>query len=79
MKNNSSNYINKQSWLDHPFKWQGGYGAFSYSEDAISNVYNYIVNQEAHHGKTTFKEEYLQMLEMYSIDYNDAYLFDWLE
>lgn len=79
IKNNSSKFINEQGWLKEKFSWQEGYGAFSYSHSHIENVYNYVLNQEEHHRKQTFKEEYLDFLKKFEVEYNQKYLFDWLE
>jgi REP element-mobilizing transposase RayT len=79
VKNNSSNFINDSKFVKSKFSWQEGYGAFSYSHSHIENVYNYILNQETHHQKKTFKEEYLELLQKFEIEYNDKYLFDWAE
>ena len=79
IKNNSSNFINDQGWIKGEFSWQEGYGAFSYSHSHIENVYQYILNQERHHRKKTFKEEYIDFLKKFEIDYNEKYLFDWIE
>ena len=57
VKNNTSNFINDNKWLAEKFSWQEGYGAFSYSHSHIHHVYQYILNQQAHHQKKTFKEE----------------------
>ena len=56
IKNNSANFINSQKFIKTKFSWQEGYGAFSYSHSHIRNVYNYILNQEKHHEKKTFKQ-----------------------
>ena len=79
IKNNSSNFINKQRWTQKKFNWQPGYAAFSYSQSQIERVYNYIKNQRAHHKKKTFKEEYVSFLERFEINYDNKYLFDWIE
>ncbi len=79
IKNNSSNYINKNKWVRGNFKWQEGYGAFSYAHSQIHQVYNYIFNQEQHHQKKSFKEEYMELLKNYEIEYNEKYLFEWVE
>ncbi len=79
IKNNSSKFINDKGFVKGKFSWQEGYGAFSYSHSQIEQVYNYILNQELHHQKKTFKEEYLEFLTKYEIDYKTEYLFDWLE
>ncbi len=62
MKNNSTNFINKREFVQGRFCWQEGYGAFSYSHSHIENVYNYIKNQQEHHRKKSFREEYLEFL-----------------
>lgn len=61
------------------FQWQEGYGAFSYAHSQIDNVIKYIDNQEIHHQKASFKEEYLQILQKFDVDYDERYLFEWYE
>ena len=61
------------------FNWQEGFGAFSYSHSQIRQVINYINNQEAHHQKKSFKEEYLDFLQKFEIEYDDKYVFEWIE
>jgi REP element-mobilizing transposase RayT len=75
----SSKFINDKKWIMGRFEWQEGYGAFSYSNSHVSNVVNYIMNQEEHHKKTSFKEEYLKLLKDFEIDFSDKYLFEWIE
>ena|ERR1035437_7985065 len=79
IKNNSSNFINEKKWVKGKFAWQEGYGAFSYSHSQIENVYNYILNQEEHHKKTIFREEYINFLKDFKVEYNEKYLFDRIE
>ena len=79
IKNNSSNFINDKKFLESKFSWQEGYGAFSYAHSQIEQVYNYILNQEKHHQKQTFKDEYLEFLEKFQIEYNEKYLFEWID
>jgi len=79
IKNNSSNFINEQRLVRGKFSWQAGYGAFSYSHSHIERVYNYILNQEDHHKKKTFKQEYTDLLKSFEIDYDDQYLFEWYD
>ncbi len=79
IKNNATNFINEQKYVDKRFQWQEGYGAFSYAHSQINDVYQYILNQEAHHAKKTFHEEYLEFLQKFEIEYDERYLFDWLE
>ena len=75
IKGNSSKWINEKQFLKVKFEWQAGYGAFSYSKSMVSVVINYILNQESHHKKETFKEEYLKLLEDFEIDYDERYVF----
>ncbi len=79
IKNNSSNFINKKKLVKGKFSWQEGYGVFSYSHSQIGNVYDYILNQEEHHRKNTFREEYIEFLKKFEIEYNEKYLFDWID
>ncbi|WP_162343556.1 IS200/IS605 family transposase [Cyclobacterium salsum] len=79
VKNNSSNFINDQKFLKGKFSWQEGYGAFSHSHSQLDTVYQYIANQENHHKKKTFKEEYLEFLQKFEIEYEEKYLFEWLD
>jgi len=79
IKNNSSNFINEKKWVSGKFSWQEGFGSFSYSHSQIEQVYNYILNQEIHHKQKTFREEYLEFLKKFEIEYDERYLFDWEE
>ena len=79
IKNNSSNFIKDKGWVKGKFSWQEGYGAFSYSHSDIENVYQYILKQEAHHKEKTFREEYIDLLKKFEVEYNEKYLFDWIE
>lgn len=78
-KNNSSNFINDNHWVKGKFCWQEGYGAFSYSHSQIAYVYNYILNQEQHHARQRFKEEYLDLLKRFEIEHDSRYLFESFE
>ncbi len=75
IKGNSSKWINEKKFLKVKFEWQEGYGAFSYSKSHVNRVINYIFNQENHHKKETFKEEYIRFLEAFDIDYDERYIF----
>ena len=79
IKNNSTNFINDNHFVKGKFSWQEGFGAFSYSHSHIQNVYDYILNQEMHHKKKTFKEEYLEMLQKFEIEFKDEYVFEWID
>ncbi|MFZ4622001.1 MAG: IS200/IS605 family transposase [Bacteroidota bacterium] len=72
----SSKFINEQRWIRGRFRWQEGFGAFSYSQTHIHTVIRYILNQEAHHSKQTFEAEYLDMLTKFEVEYQHRYLFD---
>jgi REP element-mobilizing transposase RayT len=78
IKNNCSKFINEKGWIKGRFSWQEGYGVFSYSHSHIERVYNYILNQEEHHRKKTFKEEYLELLKKFEIEFKEAYVFDFI-
>lgn len=75
-KAKSSKWINENGLLQHRFEWQVGFGAFSYSHSHIDAVYHYIENQERHHKSQTFKEEYLEILRKFEVEFNEDYLFD---
>jgi putative transposase len=79
VKNNSSNFINENKFVKGKFEWQEGYGAFSYSHSQLDNVYQYILNQEEHHRKISFKQEYISFLKKFEIEYEEKYLFDWIQ
>lgn len=75
VKQSSSKWINENKLTNGHFEWQEGYGAFSYSKSQISQVINFIQNQEIHHKKKTFKEEYVDFLEKFEIDYDEKFVF----
>ena len=79
IKAGSSKFINDSKWIKGKFNWQEGFGAFSYSKSNLDNVVKYILNQEERHQKKTFKNEYLDFLEKFEIEYDSKYLFDWVE
>ncbi len=79
LKRSSSLFINNKKWFRGKFSWQEGYGAFSYSKSQIENVYEYILNQEKHHTKTTFREEYIDFLNKFEIDYDKRFLFEFFD
>lgn len=79
IKSNSSSFVNEHKLASSHFQWQQGFGAFSYSHSALDNVIQYIRNQPNHHAKKNFKSEYIGFLNAYNIEYQDPYLFDWIE
>ena len=76
IKSNSSTFINEKKWVRGKFNWQEGYGAFSHSHSQLDAVVKYIQNQKRHHEKKTFKEEYLELLNKFNIEYDLRYVFD---
>jgi putative transposase len=77
IKVNSTNFINENRLVPRKFSWQRGFGAFTYSKSQVSKVVNYIKNQEIHHRKKSFREEYLELLEKFDVRYKNEYLFEW--
>jgi putative transposase len=74
IKKHSSRWIKTKAVHYLNFSWQNGYGGFSVSQSLHSTTKKYIENQVNHHKKVTFKEEYIELLKLYDIDYNDDYL-----
>ena len=79
IKANSTKWINEKKWSKAKFKWQEGYGAFTYSKSQIDAVVNYILNQHVHHKKKSFREEYLDFLKKFDIDFDEKYLFEYYD
>ncbi|MDA3952191.1 MAG: transposase, partial [Bacteroidales bacterium] len=79
IKANSSKWINENKLVAGKFQWQSGYGAFSYSRSQRDSVIKYIIEQENHHKKRTFKNEYLDLLKKYEVKYDEQYLFQFYE
>jgi REP element-mobilizing transposase RayT len=79
IKGSSSKWINDNKFVKGRFEWQQGYGAFSYSKSQTNDVVAYIQNQEEHHRKRTFLEEYKALLEKFEIAYDDRYIFKEVE
>ena len=74
IKGSSSLWINKKQLVRGKFSWQEGYGAFSYGKSQINDVVQYIKNQEIHHKKRTFADEYLEFLKLFEIEYDERYV-----
>ena len=79
VKRDSTNFVNQKLLPRGKFGWQEGFGGFSYSHSQIDSVVKYILNQEEHHRRRTFREEYEAMLREFNIAYDNRYLFDWIE
>ena len=75
VKSESSKWIKENGFCTQPFAWQEGYGAFSYSKSHVDSVIRYIQNQEIHHRKQSFLNEYKQMLHVFDIPWDERYLF----
>lgn len=75
VKRSSSAWVNERRFVLGHFSWQQGFGAFSYSKSQTSDVVNYILSQDKHHEKTSFRDEYLNMLKCFDIDYDERYIF----
>ncbi len=79
VKSNSSKWINEKKFMPGIFRWQTGYAAFSYSRSQRDDVIQYIVNQEKHHKRTTFREEYLNFMEKFKVNFDRKYLFEFYD
>jgi putative transposase len=75
IKGDSSEWINKEGLTGRKFQWQEGYGAFSHSRSQMDGVVKYILNQQEHHKKTGFLEEYKKMLKDFAVDFDERYIF----
>ena len=79
VKRSSSLWINENRLVMGKFSWQEGFGAFSYGKSQISDIAGYIENQEKHHQKRTFMEEYFEFLKLFEIEYDERYVFKLVE
>lgn len=79
IKANSSSFMKEKKFASEIFSWQEGFAAFSYSKSQAPDVVNYVLNQPTHHQKKTFKEEYLDFLYKFGIEYDEKYLFEFYD
>ena len=79
VKVESTKFINDKEFCQRKFSWQEGYGAFSYSKSQAEVVKKYVLNQEEHHKKKSFRTEYLQLLEKFEIEFRPEYLFEFYD
>ncbi len=79
LKKASSEFVKNKKLSPYAFQWQEGYGAFSYSHSSLNQVIAYIMNQKEHHKKKTFKEEYLELIQKFEIEYHPRNLFEWMD
>ncbi|MBK9794374.1 MAG: IS200/IS605 family transposase [Sphingobacteriales bacterium] len=75
IKGSSSKWINQKGFIKVKFEWQEGYGAFSYGKSQVKDVIAYIENQEQHHSKKTFRDEYMDFLKKFDVEYDEQYIF----
>ncbi len=78
VKKSSTEFIQNERLSKFVFRWQEGYGVFSYSHSHLDNIVKYIMNQKEHHKKITFKQEYLGFLKKFEIEFKDEYVFNWI-
>lgn len=79
VKTSSNAWIKQNKLSKFRFEWQKGYGAFSHSRSQLDTVVKYVLNQEMHHKKKSFKEEYLEILRKNDIDFKNEYVFDFFK
>ena len=79
IKKSSNDFIKESRFTKFTFNWQEGFGAFSYSHSQLNKVISYIANQKQHHKKKTFKEEYIELLRKFKIEFDAKYLFEFVE
>ena len=79
IKSNSSSFIKEKKFVTSTFSWQEGFGAFSYSKSQAKDVVTYILNQPEQHQKKSFKDEYIDFLNKFEIEYNEKYLFEFYD
>ena len=75
VKASSSKFINEKRWMVGRFSWQEGFGAFSHSRSQLGTVIRYIENQQSHHAKQSFRDEYVELLEKFGVDYDHRFIF----
>jgi REP element-mobilizing transposase RayT len=79
IKADSSNFVNEKRFVRGKFSWQEGYGAFSYGHSQLDTIIRYIQNQEQHHKRSSFKNEYLTLLREFDIAFEEKYVFEFIE
>ena len=75
IKSGSTNFINRQRWVKGRFNWQEGFGAFSYSRSQLDAVIRYVKNQQKHHQRLSFRDEYVKLLDKFDVTYDERYIF----
>ena len=74
VKNGSTNFINRSGWVMGRFSWQEGFGAFSYGHSQLKRIMDYIRDQERHHARNSFRDEYRRFLKRYEIEHDEKYI-----
>ena len=75
VKAGSSKFINEKRWMLGRFSWQEGFGAFSHARSQLDTVIRYIQNQQQHHAQQSFRDEYMELLEKFGVEYDQKYIF----
>jgi REP element-mobilizing transposase RayT len=76
IKKSSNEFVKVNKLTKVKFNWQEGFGAFSYSQSHLDTVIAYIMNQKKHHKRRTFKEEYIELLKKFKVEYDERYVLD---
>ena len=79
IKTGSANHINNERWIGCRFSWQEGFGAFSVSHSHLAAAIHYIENQQTHHRRRSFRDEYLEFLVRHQVPYDERYVFKSIE
>ncbi|MDX2189893.1 MAG: IS200/IS605 family transposase [Bacteroidota bacterium] len=79
IKKSSTQFVNENKFSKHKFQWQEGYGAFSYGHSQIDVVAKYVMNQKEHHKRQSFKNEYIQFLQNFEVEFDEKFLFNWFD
>ena len=79
IKANSSRFISEKRWVMGRFSWQEGFGAFSHSRSQLGSVIRYIENQQKHHARKSFRDEYTELLEKFGVECDQRYIFQTLD
>src|SRR2546429_7005433 len=75
IKAGASGFINRKHWVRGRFNWQEGFGAFSYSRSQLDAVVRYVKNQQKHHQRQSFRDEYVKLLDKFDVPYDERYIF----
>jgi putative transposase len=79
IKTSSNSWVKHNRLSKFKFEWQKGYGAFTHSRSHLDRIVNYIANQEKHHRKHSFRDEYLHILQQHEVEYKNEYVFEFFD